>query len=64
MRLWFDRYFDRVMKSLSVCVEMYAQSEAEKDACFRIFDALRSEHETTTQTPCDDFTTSTTAEQK
>ena len=53
------------MKSLSVCVEMYAQSEAEEDACFRIFDALRSEHETTTQTPCDDdFSTTTTTEQK
>ena len=61
---WLDVYFDRVMWSLSVCVDMYAQSEAEKAACYRIFDDLRSEHETTTQISCDDFTTSTTTEQQ
>ena len=45
------------MNSLSVCIEMYAQSEAEKAVCYRIFQDLRLEHESATNTACDDFTT-------
>ncbi len=45
------------MESLSACVDMYSNTAAEKSACYQIFDDLRLEHESATNTSCDDFTT-------
>ncbi len=44
------------MDSLKTCVNMYATSSAEKEACFNLFSTLHTQHETKTGTSCDDFT--------